>query len=114
MDLLDHALDALLRGSQSQAGLARRPRVHSSEREAQEVELPFRHLADPCLLLIHCQLQLAYDLAQMVQCVLRAAPSAQDHKVIRIIDEASAKALLKAELLPSQHKPAHVQIRQQW
>jgi hypothetical protein len=49
-----------------------------------------------------------------VQCVLRAAPSAQDHKVIRIIDEASAKALLKAELLPPQHKPAHVQIRQQW
>jgi hypothetical protein len=34
--------------------------------------------------------------------------------VIRIIDEASAEALLKAELLPPQHKPAHVQIRQQW
>src|SRR4029077_15045810 len=34
-----------------------------------------------------------------------------DHKVIRIIDEASAEALLKAELLPPQHKPAHVQRR---
>jgi hypothetical protein len=50
----------------------------------------------------------------MMQCILGTAPSAQDYKVIRIIDEASAKALLKAELLPPQHKPAHVQIRQQW
>src|ERR1700730_14045881 len=41
----------------------------------------------------------------------------RDHRVFQdsaIIDEASAKALLKAELLPPQHKPAHVQIRQQW
>jgi len=29
-------------------------------------------------------------------------------------DEASAETLLKAELLPPQHKPAHVKIRQQW
>src|SRR5690349_24501961 len=31
----------------------------------------------------------------------------------RIGDEASAETLLKAELLPPQHKPAHVQVRQQ-
>ena len=43
-----------------------------------------------------------------------AAPSAQDHKIVGISDEASAEALLEAELLPSQHKPAHVKIRQQW
>src|SRR5260221_4920835 len=28
-------------------------------------QLPFRDLADPCLLLVHRQLQLAHDLAQM-------------------------------------------------
>src|SRR5262249_38944486 len=78
-------------------------RVHPPERITQEVKLPARNPTDPCLLLINCQLQLAHDLAQMMQCVLRAAPSAQDHKVIRIIDEASAKALLKAELFPPQH-----------
>ena len=41
----------------------------------------------------------------------------RDHRVFQdsaIIDEASAKALLKAELLPPQHKPAHVKICQQW
>ena len=69
---------------------------------------------DPRLLLVHCQLQLAHDLAQVMQCILGAAPSAQDHKVVRISDEASAEALLKAELLPPQHKPAHVKVRQQW
>src|SRR5215831_10356431 len=98
----------------AQPGPARLRRVHPPERITQEVKLPARNPTDPCLLLIHCQLQLAHDLAQMMQCVLRAAPSAQDHKVIRIIDEASAKALLKAELLPPQHKPAHVKVRQQW
>jgi hypothetical protein len=29
-------------------------------------------------------------------------------------DKASAETLLKTELLPPQHKPAHVKIRQQW
>src|SRR6516162_3399506 len=114
MDLLDHASDALLRWPVSQACLAGSSRIHPPKRISQEVELPVRNPADPCLLLIHFQLQLAHDLAQMVQCVLRAGPSAQDHKVIRIIDEASAEALLKTELLPPQHKPTHVQIRQQW
>jgi len=38
---------------------------------------------------------------------------AQDHEVVGIGDEPSAKALLQAELLPPQHEPAHVEIRQQ-
>src|SRR6266446_9509527 len=38
---------------------------------------------------------------------------AQDHEVIGIGDKASAKTLLKAELLPPQHEPAHVKVRQQ-
>ena len=42
------------------------------------------------------------------------ASSAQDHEIVGIGDEPSAEALLKAELLPPQHKPAHVKIRQQW
>src|SRR5216684_3821319 len=42
-----------------------------------------------------------------------SAASAQDHEVIGIGDKASAKTLLKTELLPPQHKPAHVDVRQQ-
>ena len=38
---------------------------------------------------------------------------AQDHEVVGIGDEASAEAVLQPELLPPQHKPAHVDIRQQ-
>src|SRR5882672_3907089 len=41
-------------------------------------------------------------------------PPAQDHEIIGIGDEASAEASLEAELLPPQHEPAHVEIRQQW
>jgi hypothetical protein len=68
--------------------------------EAQEVELAFRDLADACLLLVHRQLQLAHDLAQVMQRRFGIAPPAQDHEVIGIGDKARAKALLKAELLP--------------
>src|SRR5580658_416441 len=42
------------------------------------------------------------------------AASAQDHEVVSIGHEASAEASLKPEHLPSQHEPAHVEIRQQW
>src|SRR6266404_1981678 len=42
------------------------------------------------------------------------AEAAQDHEVIGIGDKASAKTLLKAELLPPQHEPAHVKVRQPW
>src|SRR4029077_16264817 len=52
MDLLDHALDALLRWPVPQARLAGSRRIHSPERVAQEVELPFRYLADSCFLLV--------------------------------------------------------------
>src|SRR6266404_1994323 len=114
MNLFDHALDALLRRSQCQAGLARCSRVHSSEREAQEVELAFRDRADLCLVLVHCQLQLTHDFAQAMQRRFGVAPPAQDHEVIGIGDKASAKTLLKAELLPPQHEPAHVKVRQPW
>src|SRR6516162_1286216 len=114
MDLLDHAFDALLRWPVSQAGLAGSRRIHPPKRISQEVELPVRDLADACLLLVHCQLQLAHDLAQVVQRLLCTAPSAQDHKIVGVSDEASAEASLKSQLLPPQHKPAHVQIRQQW
>ena len=82
--------------------------------EAQEVEFPSRDPADPCLVLVHRQLQLAHDLAQMVQRRFGVAPPAQDHEVVGIDDEASAETSLKAELLPPQHKPAHVDVRQQW
>src|SRR5271169_5473618 len=104
MDLVDHALDALLGRSQSQAGLARRWRVHSSEREAQEVELAFRDLEDLCLVLVHRQLQLTHDFAQMMQRRFGIAPPAQDHEIVGIGDKASAETSLKTELLPPQHE----------
>jgi hypothetical protein len=56
----------------------------------------------------------AHDLAQVVQRRFGVAPPAQDHEVVGIGDKASAETSLKAELLPPQHKPAHVDVRQQW
>src|ERR1700719_1117293 len=50
--------------------------------------------------------------AQVMQRRFGVAPPAQDHEVVGIGDEASAEASLKAELLPPQHKPAHVDVRQ--
>src|SRR5260370_25110099 len=50
MDLLNHALDALLRGPVSQARLAGSRSIHSSERVAQEGGLSFPDPADSCLL----------------------------------------------------------------
>ena len=91
-----------------------RRRVHPPEREAQEVKLSLRNLADACLLFVYRQPQLAHDLAQVMQRRLGIASLAQDHKIIGVGDEPSAEALLKAELLPSQHEPAHVKISQQW
>jgi len=69
-------------------------RIHPSERVTQEVELAFRNRADPCLILIHRQLQLAHDLAQMVQRRFGVALSAQDHEVVGIDDKASAEISL--------------------
>src|SRR4029077_93885 len=81
MDLLDHALDALLRWPVPQARLADSRRIHSPERVAQEVELPFRYLADSCFLLVDRQLQLSHDLTQLLQGFFGFASSAQDHEV---------------------------------
>src|SRR6202040_3767929 len=64
------------------------------------------------LVLVHRQLQLTHDLAQAMQRRFGVAPPAQDHEVIGIGDKASAETSLKAELLPPQHKPAHVDVRQ--
>jgi hypothetical protein len=65
------------------------------------------------LVLVHRQLQPAHDRAQVMQRRFGVTPPAQDHQVVGIGDEASAKALLKAEHFPSQHEPAHVEVRQQ-
>src|SRR5437016_12743126 len=81
---------------------------------SQEVELPFRYLADSCLLLVDRELQLSHDPAQSLQGLCGFAPPAQDHKVIGVGHDARAEASLQPEHLPSQHEPAHVQISQQW
>ena len=114
MDLLDHTLDALLRWPVPQARLAGSRRVHSPERVAQEVELSFRHFADSCFLLVDRELQLSHDLAQSLQGFFGFASPAHDHEVVSVGHDARAEALLQSEHLPSQHKPAHVKIRQQW
>src|SRR5271163_47592 len=113
MDVLDHALDALLRWPAPQIRLSGSRRIHPPKRVAQEVELAFRHLADSCLLLVDRQLQLAHDLAQLLQCLVGIALLAQDHKIIGVGYDTTAEALLQSELLPSQYEPAHVYIRQQ-
>ena len=112
MDLLDHALDALLRWPVSQERLAGSRRIHPPERVSQEVELPVRHLADSCLLFVDRELQLARDLAQSLQRLFGFAPPAQDHQIVGIAHDVRAKASLQPELPPSQHQPTHIQIRQ--
>jgi hypothetical protein len=37
----------------------------------------------------------------------------QDHEIVGVGHDASAEASLQPKHLPSQHEPAHVQIRQQ-
>src|SRR5215469_8978896 len=80
MDRHDHAPDAVLRWPQCQASLAGSRRIHSSEREPQKVELPFRYLADACLVRVDRQLQLVHEFAHPVQCLFSLAPSAQRHR----------------------------------
>src|SRR3982074_2712049 len=112
MDLLNHALDALLRWPVSQARLTGSRCVSPPERLAQEVEPSCRDLADSCLLLVDRELQLAHDLAQLLQRLVGFTLLAQDHEIIGVGHDTTAEALLKSELLPSQHEPAHVYIRQ--
>ena len=114
MDLLDHAPDALLGRPHAQIGFARRPLIHPPERVTQEVERPFRNLADSCLLLVDRQLQFAHELAHAGQRLFGLTPPAQDHEIVGVGHDARAEAFLQPELLPSQHEPAHVKIRQQW
>jgi hypothetical protein len=80
---------------------------------AQEVELSLRDLTDSCLLLVDRELQLAHDLAQLLQRLIGFAPPAQDHEIVGVGHDARAEALLQSELLSSQYEPAHVYIRQQ-
>ena len=54
------------------------------------------------------------DKSSRVQRCFGVAPPAQDYEVVGVSNKATAKTLLKPKLLPSQHKPAHVKIRQQW
>src|SRR3977135_4483448 len=87
--------------------------LSTSVRTSQEVELSFRHLADSCLLLVDRELQLAHDLAQLLQRLIGFALLAQDHEIVGIGHDTTAEALFQPELLPSQYEPAHVYIRQQ-
>jgi hypothetical protein len=59
------------------------------------------------------QFQSSHDLAQSLQGLSGLALPAQDHEIIGVGHDTTAEALLQPELLPSQHEPAHIQIRQQ-
>ena len=50
-----------------------------------------RDLADPRLVLVHRQLQLAHDLAQVVQRRFGVASSAQDHEIVGLWVSAASK-----------------------
>jgi len=60
------------------------------------------------------QLQLAHEFAQAPQGLFGLARPAQDHEIVGVGHDARAEASLQPEHLPSQHKPAHVEICQQW
>jgi hypothetical protein len=113
VDFLHNAPDALLRRPVARIGFAGFRRIHPSERVSKEVELLFRHLADPCPLLVDRELQPAHDLPQATQGFFGPAPSAQDHEIISIDHKPCANASLQPKLLSSQHEPAHIEIRQQ-
>jgi hypothetical protein len=72
------------------------------------------YLADACLLLVDRELQLSHDLAQSLQGLVGFALPAQDHEIVGVGHDARAEALLQPEHLPPRHKPAHVEICQQW
>src|SRR5689334_12422280 len=54
-----------------------------------------------------------HEFAHPVQCFFSLASPAQNHEIVGIGHDPTAEALPQSELLPSQHKPAHVEIRQQ-
>src|ERR1700738_1250820 len=64
---------------------------HPPKRIPQEVQLPFRDLADSCLLFVDRELELAHDLAQLLQRLFGFASPAQDHEVVRVGHDARAK-----------------------
>src|ERR1035437_10922885 len=109
LDLLHHALDTLLGLTHANGGTARLWRIQPPKRVSQEIEMTFWYLADSCLLLVDRELQLAHDLAQVLQSLFGHASSAQNHKVIRIGHE-FAQGFVQPKPLPCQHKPAHVNV----
>src|SRR5215471_17871000 len=113
MNLLDHALDALLRWPDPQIGSPGLRPIQPPKRITQEVELLFRYLADSCLLLVDRESQLPHELAQSVQSLFGLALPTQNHEIVGVGHDSTAQALLEPELLPPQHEPAHVQIGQQ-
>ena len=86
----------------------------TEQQRIKELEREVRDLTDSCLIFVDRQLQLAHDLAHAGQGLFGLALPAQDHEVVGVGHDPTAKAVLQPELLPPQHEPAHVQIGQQW
>ena len=56
--------------------------------------------------LVDRKLQLAHDLAQLLQRHIGVAFPAQDHEIVGVGHDTTAEASLQPELLPSQNEPA--------
>ena len=113
MDFLNHALDTLLGRAHANVRAARLRPVQPTKRVSQEIEGLLRNLADSRFLLIDSELQLTHDLAQFLQSLFSLTCPAQNHQVIRIGHQFS-QGLGQPKLPPCQHKPAHVNVCQQW
>src|ERR1035438_3079100 len=114
MNRFDHVPDALFGWPHADIGLARGPLIELPKRVSQEVEAASRYRTDPCLLLVDRQPEFTHQLAHADQRLSGVSALAQDDEIVCISHDASAEALIQLAFLPSQHEPAHIQIRQQW
>src|SRR5215471_10755113 len=94
---LTDALYASFRRSGAQIGAPRLRRIAAPKRITQEVELLFRQRADPCLGLVHRQLESGHHVPHGDEGLLRSAPAA-DHEIIGVVDDTCFQALLVSQL----------------
>ena len=83
------------------------------KRVAQKIERLSRRPADPRLLLVDRKPQLARHLMKVLQGLFGLAFPTQNYEIVCVDHKARAQAFLQPKLLPPQHQPAHIQVRQQ-
>src|ERR1017187_480181 len=108
-----NAVHPLLRWISTKIGWSSFGAVASTKRVSKKVKLFFRHSTDPRLRVVYRQLQLRHHLPHRVQGLFRSGPTADD-KIIGVVHDVRFPTRLVPELLPPEHKPAHIQIAEQW